>query len=578
LYQLGINLTNSLYRTAFVRENLLNFSTASQIGEWIPFVGVALAKAKTITLIKDTLVSIRWWHGFGLTQQTLGGPKRSYSALQSLKSNLQESTSYELFERSYVNFAISWMAAEINAQRKFVSFTEDAKFLRLIGFDALGILGHQQEYYYDHKAQAVIKNLVMGDVYYQKERQLRNVRSAKTKLAATNATLRTRIDRYQATIKRLRNRKPRTVRKVASSLVSRLKKTLLSKNPEILDTAGDFNPGSYTMNYSTGRRFIALCECLLELTPDCLQTARFNLRDAILEEKTKIKEFRIYAQVAISQSNKVYQLYLDKLALILMNSNAAEMHVSVRDLMAEATSQTAEKITIVFNIQESQVFPTVESVHLAASKDYRVNTAIVFAPIGDQNHNLKNLDSDLHNSEGSLCPFSRDEYLMFEESPDILVVTRPYFNAVSKVNTPKEEDIFEIPDYRTCGFKTVYIPYAFYDSISEFALKQGYQHTIQPASWKIVAFSLQILDNYRKYADLGDKNVALLGAPRFDISSGINPYKTDEDTHRFENIIAGRRTLLWNPHFGHIKNEAIREQYLAYFYHTIAYFENHQEL
>jgi glycosyltransferase EpsH len=614
LFQLGAGIHNSVYRTAFIRGAGLRF-TGSVLGETIPFASGALIHAERIALVRRELATIGWWHGGGLVQRQLGSPDRYCGALAALKAQLEGEGLYDELRRSFVNYAVSVLADEIEAQREYPAFTQAAHRLRLSGFDGLDLLGHPDDFYYEAGRYAVLRGVVLGAYYSDAEQEVIDLKKDRVRLRRRVSWLRVRIGALSGKVaaqagklKRLGRRGAGSGDESARALLRRLAGKVLRRltgkrrRAEVAavdsrlrgndNTGGAGNP----LNFSTGVRFKAICDSILALDDGTLCGNAAVIAAALTAHRDGITKFRIYGEERISDSNKTYRAFLGELTgvlaaapgvtsapagagepeLTLTSATAAGIRQSIEDIRARAAERSEEKCHAVYYVQEGQVFPTVESLHLATVHDARYRQTVVFSPVGDQDHKLKNLDADISNSEGRIETLKRDEFSMFGASPDMLIVTRPYFNAQSATFTPGEEDVFEIPGPEVAGFRPVYVPYAFYDDISDYSLFSGYQHHMHAVAWKIIAFSPHILSNFRKYAVHGDSNVALLGAPRFDVSSGINPYRENGATELFRRKIAGRRTLLWNTHFTNPgKGWAA---FLDYLEGVIAFFEGRDDL
>jgi glycosyltransferase EpsH len=590
LFQLGVGIHNSIYRTAFIRGAGLRF-TGSVLGETIPFVSGALIHAERIALVRRELAAIGWWHGGGLVQRQLGSPDRYYGALAALKARLQEEGLYEELRRSFVNYATGLLADEIEAQRGYPGFTDAARRLRVPGFDNLDLLGHGREYYYDQRAHAAVMAVVTGSYRSDAEQEHHDLRQEKREMMRRIRALRGKAARLRRKAgkqgKRIRALKKsestrRMMRRIASRLLRRMTGKGRGADPSEADALprGDGGAGlggNRAMNFSAGLRFEAICDAMSALGGEELARRRHVLARALASRKSLIAPMHIHGRKGVSDSNKAYAGFLDRLIAVLEEGEAHELAESIDALKTEAAGRTSETVKAAFLLQEAQVFPSMESVYTAASEDGRFSAAVVSAPLGSGRFEWRGREAEIMDRNGPVAAVPRARYSFFRESPDILIACRPYFGsdqAEKHINSKTDE--FELAPPETSGLRCVYAPYAFFDTISEGMLRNGYQNVMHEYAWKALAYSDQILRNYRKYSRLEGGNCVMLGAPRFDVSSGVAGHREDERTEGFREAAKGRRTLLWNPHYGNPAHGA--HDYLSYLDHVISFFEGRSDL
>jgi CDP-glycerol glycerophosphotransferase (TagB/SpsB family) len=572
IFQLGVGLNNSFFRTAFVKGEELAFGS-QRTGEWLSFVNMALVTASRIALLDKVLYHAGWWQGANLTQATLGNPKRYYQQLLGLKEGLDNLGILKALEQSYVNYAAQIVVTELEAQRGFAAYTDAAKFYQVYGFDALGIIGFPERYYYDPAVHAKLRRVVLGSVYSTQEQLVLDLQVENRKLLSENKGLTKAKEKLQRRLDR------GLARHVASKAVRTLRNLFLSKSPDnAADATGRKSPESYRLNASTGYRFAQLCDQLTALDGSILSAHRQRIAKSIRSHKNGIGSFLIYGEQAISSSNKAYLSLLDSLLSLLQDTGLGTPALTsgIQELKDAAAQCTRPTVSFVFNLEKQQVFPALESTFLASQEDSRIDSAIVLAPLGTGTHSWDNSDAPLFDKNGQVAVRQKNEYRMFEESPDVLLTARPYLNSPDRPYGYDKRDRFEIRPAAESGFRTVYLPYAFFDTISAFSVKYGYQYTLQPVAWKIIAYSEQILGNFKKYSHLEGRNAVLLGAPRCDVSSGINGFRRDNLTEQYEARIRGRRTLFWNSHFRTARGSG--QQLLGYLEAVLKYFTEHEDL
>jgi glycosyltransferase involved in cell wall biosynthesis len=564
IFQLGASLTTILFSAGFIARTGLSFGNY-RVGEWIPFVNRALVLADRIVLVDRVLYHVNWWHGTNLTQTTLGNPRRYYDALLSLKNSLASLN----LKQSYVNLAADLLADELTGQRDFIQFTEPAKFLRAFGFETLDIIGHPEHYYYHPETREALRAVVLGDVYSAPEQFIEDFKEKNSKLGDENRQLKKRIKALKPLGKRIRQR----LAKESERLLGRFK----GKRGNARE--GHIPPS--TMNRSTSHRFSCLCDHLLTMEPERLAEQRDELISSIQMLVDKIEDIAVFGKSGVTTSNQTYRALLRRLIETLKGATTPNLDKGLRSRLHSlkdlAATHTSEKVKVVFFLQEAQVFPSIESIHSSLVADDRFEAALVFVPLGDEGHAWDNRDSALYNKEGKVSVIAKKDYDLLKESPDLIVVTRPYFGEKgNRRYFSNDDDLLEIPEVATGGFRAVYVPYAFYDTLSDSTITFGYQKTMPRVAWKILAYSQQIVDNFVRYSVLEGRNAALLGAPRFDVSSGVNGFRSDELTSRYRDKIQGRPTLLWNTHFRNPQRNW--RVFLTYLSHVIEYFESHPGL
>jgi glycosyltransferase involved in cell wall biosynthesis len=601
LFQLGVGLNNALIRTGFAREAGCGF-TWQRIGESIAFMSVALAAAQRIVLINRALIQVNWWHGANLTQVTLNNPKRCYQQLLMAKEKLEALGAYELLERSYVNHTAQAVIAELEAQRSCAAYVEIAEFYQVYGFDALGIIGFPEPYYYEPAVHAKLRRIVLGDIYSEQEQLIIDLQEDNKELSWKNKKLERANERlkYRLNWKNLGRRAVNKANRVFEGIFSRkpdttaksakpakqtkpAKQAEQTKQTEQTEQAkpapsADRPPRERRMNASTGHRFASLCDCLIDMDLQLLLSHRQQLAVSVNAHKEGITDCLIYGERAISSSNVVYRALLDRLIRLLRDDslNGQALVAELEALKTAAQACTEANVKFVFNLEKQQILPSLESTFLASRDDSRIEAELVLAPLGMGRHGWAGGSTSLYGKNGRLPVLKKDDYNMFGESPDVLFTARPYLNSAVRPYGYEECDRFEIMPVASSGFRTVYLPYAFFDTISAFSIQYGYQYTLQPVAWKVAAYSEQILGNFRKFSELEGANAVLLGAPRYDVSSGVNGFRRDELTEKYANRIAGRPTLFWNSHFRTARGSG--QQLLQYLEAVLDYFMERPDL
>ncbi|MDR3052616.1 MAG: glycosyltransferase [Coriobacteriales bacterium] len=582
IFQLGANLNATLLRADFVREAQLDFA-ARRVGDGFLFMHRALIAAKRVALANKVLCRARWWHGGNLTQATLGDPRRYYPGLLDLRQHLESLDDFAVLERSYVNSVADTVARELEAQWDFDAYTAAARFYRASGFDALGILGYPEAYYFDPRTHAAVRRVVLGDVYGKREQLARELEAKnarleqeKAGLAQGNKQLTEWLNQWRTLDRELLKRFAQKLRLKLGAAASRLAGGGQSPTADLSSLPALIK--DQRMNATTGYRFSRLCDELLSLDDAALAERRQALVAAVFSLKSAVQDAMIYGERAISASNKVYGGFLSVLVDLLRHEGTTplDLRQEIENLKALQVKHTHTTLKLAFNLEEEQIFPSFESVYAAAAKDPRCELSLIHAPLGKGVERWKSTDASLCTESGPLPVKQKSEYDMFRESPDILFVTRPHINQNEGPLFSGPEDVFEITPAQNSGYRTVYLPYGFFDTISETAIDFGYQHAVHPVAWKIIAYSTQILANFKKYSALEGKNAVLMGAPRFDISSGINGFRSDELTAEYKAKIRGRRALLWNPHYTNTGRPA--QMFLNYLNTVLEFFKSHEDL
>ncbi|MDR2492564.1 MAG: glycosyltransferase, partial [Coriobacteriales bacterium] len=581
LFQLGVALNNSLFRLDFVRKAGLRF-TDSEVGESLAFVGLSLVAAQRAVLLDKALCRIGWWHGGNLTQRTVGDPKRYYPQLLALKEGLAARGLLEAVRPSYVAFAAALVSVELEAQRESPLFSEAAQFYRVSGLDSLGVLGCPSDWYRDPADAAALRAVVLGAVNNtQEQRIIELTRENKAALAKVKRLTREkeRLQKKLDSFRKLRSIASRSSRKALRALRSVFAPTRVQAR-RLTDAQGGGRQALVDgkMNASTGYRFVRLCELLLELDDEAMAARRAAIASSLMRHAGEVRPFLVYGETALTVSSRVYLALLARLAAALRDegTGVAGLRERIAALEARAHSVTCTVVRVVFNLEQEPTFPSLESLYTACREDERTEPVVVFAPLGEGINNWNIGSAPLFDRSGPVPVRQKDSYSFFMNSPDLMVVSRPTINVNRRPYCRDKNDWFEIPPPSSAGLRVVYAPYAFFDTISETSLYYGYQYAVHPVAWKILAYSEQIHDNYRKYSELAGSNVIMLGAPRFDVSSGVNGFRPDELTAEYQERIAGRRVLFWNSHFRAVRGSGAI--ILSYFNHILEYFSNRPEL
>lgn len=264
-----------------------------------------------------------------------------------------------------------------------------------------------------------------------------------------------------------------------------------------------------------------------------------------IEKKTKSGYW------GITEGDKVFISFMQQLKLRVSSKNRQE----IKEVLADAELDSKKCLKVVFLCQETVTWPSFESLYHTIKSDSRFEGQLVYVPFihpnGDENINYY----DSYVNDYQLPMLMYDQYSLTKESPDIAVFIKPYDLIPPQYYIEEIDKVIK---------RCVYIPYAFFDMPTEFCISYGYRLLLHYKAWKIIAYSQKNYDFIKKYSYRNGENVAILGHPRFDISSGINAYEEDNITKQYKSKIKGRRVIGWNTHHGVVDSKDFFGAFLQY--------------
>jgi len=167
---------NRLFRRAFVLEAGLRFQEIKRAND-LSFTMLALAYSRRITVVDEPLVYYRMGNDTSLQATNHETPLEFYGALRATREHLRSTGKFDVFERAFVNAALTHCLYNLKSLKTHESFEDLYRRLQDEILHDLGIDGHDPEYFllkhnYDQYMQ--IKELPPGEYLFHEDRALRD--------------------------------------------------------------------------------------------------------------------------------------------------------------------------------------------------------------------------------------------------------------------------------------------------------------------------------------------------------------------------------------------------------------------
>ncbi|HZZ57076.1 MAG TPA: glycosyltransferase [Opitutaceae bacterium] len=206
-------------------------------------------------------------------------------------------------------------------------------------------------------------------------------------------------------------------------------------------------------------------------------------------------------------------------------------------------ARTGERPRVVFVAQNGHSWPCLASIHAAFAADPEWETVVVALPWNHPSMERSSRQDDPNKifaflREQKIPHVHWQEFPLAEQAADLVFIQNPYDSTRSEG--------WRIPDLVRAGHRLCYVPYAieFGGTFEDV----GFQFNLglQQMAWAVVARSEAHRACFARHCAAGDRHVLVCGHPKFDGLGGETEAVPDPALLRFA---AGRRLVLWTPHF-----------------------------
>lgn len=198
---------------------------------------------------------------------------------------------------------------------------------------------------------------------------------------------------------------------------------------------------------------------------------------------------------------------------------------------------------VVFVAQNGHSWPCLASIHAAFAADPEWETIVVALPWNHPSMERSTRKDDPNKifsflREQNIPHVHWQEFPLAEQAADLVFLQNPY-------DSTRPEG-WKVPDFIRAGHRLCYVPYAiefggtFEDVGFQFNL------SLQQLAWAVVARSEAHRACFARHCAAGDRHVVVCGHPKFDSLAGEATVTPSAELLRFA---AGRRIVLWTPHF-----------------------------
>lgn len=139
---------SKLFRREFILEHHLEFMNLQNAND-LYFVRSAMALAKNMTYVNESLVTYRFAAGSNTQSTKHKAPLEFYKAYKALKDKLVKEKVYDSLEQSFVNLAFDDCMFNVRTTETDEAKLQIKRILRKEGFAYFGIAGKPEEYFYN---------------------------------------------------------------------------------------------------------------------------------------------------------------------------------------------------------------------------------------------------------------------------------------------------------------------------------------------------------------------------------------------------------------------------------------------
>lgn len=285
------------------------------------------------------------------------------------------------------------------------------------------------------------------------------------------------------------------------------------------------------MNYSRRTYFVSLCDNIIkhhkEKKNKSVWLSEIDLNKARINKRSK-------GYWDLTQSESAFLEFMDKLNQLLENENIFEEEIE--KLKYEALQCSFDKIRLLFLTQEISVWPSLESVYLAAVADNRFDAKLVYLPfVSELSRDAVN-QYDAYKNDMGLPIIKYDEYDLTEESPDVCFLNKGYdFVPVQ----------YHIKELENAVFRMIFISYGM--EITKDLAKYYYQEYLHYRAWKHCAHGNIVKKYAAKSGYKNGDNIAVWGHPKADSYLNLEE-KRKLIPREWQDKINCRSVVLWTPH------------------------------
>lgn len=195
-------------------------------------------------------------------------------------------------------------------------------------------------------------------------------------------------------------------------------------------------------------------------------------------------------------------------------------------------------VRVVFLVVSATVWPSLESVWQACSRDPRFIARVILTP----NRFPDRQSQEFHQARAMLArediPFSYAyEGVLDDFKPDVVFVPSPYDEMLPP--------FLGLDALEAAGARIAYVPYGLEIGGGGFNMQYQFNLPVQQRAWRIFARSASHRRMFARYCESGTGHVVVTGPPRLDRLARLD----ECDASHLEARIGGRTALLWTPHF-----------------------------
>jgi hypothetical protein len=295
-------------------------------------------------------------------------------------------------------------------------------------------------------------------------------------------------------------------------------------------------------------RLYAQSKQLLKLYLNDLQEEIRNKREQIYSRQEK-------SEWPVTSGDLVFIRYLDATEIIVsslimkrwlpkwtINNAISQLSKMLKTLETEHHP----KIKVVFLAQETNIWPSLESVYHAFAGDSRCEAQLLYVPFEHRNNDKKIDSFTIYQNMGLPIKHCLD-YNLADESPDIVFFSKPYDGIPMQFHIDNVDPVVQ---------RSVYIPYwVNWMAVQnlQFLIDYHYRMSLHDKAWKIFDAPDYVRISHAQYGSRKGENLELIGHPRFDAIGKLRDIRKDIPVS-WDEKIDNKMAILWNTH-SYIKDD-----------------------
>lgn len=221
-------------------------------------------------------------------------------------------------------------------------------------------------------------------------------------------------------------------------------------------------------------------------------------------------------------------------------------------------------IKVLFVVEYAEAWGSYESVYRSFKDDESCDVSVVAIAESASYGDVRNKPRDFLAAAG--IPFyASDRFDLSVHRPDVVFFHRPYEGL-----RPADWQVHNVVRYTS---RIVYICYGF--EIGGGRASTQFNQPIQLNAWRVFVYSPLVKQLFARDCARGDGHVVAVGHPMVD---AVLSFSDKQLEPALKDLVAGRRTVLWCPHYSASKEGKDMSTFCRWYDHILSEFEQRPDM